>query len=526
MQNQLMELRGMRLLKKGKKNLSGILFSRTGLITLLLLVQFGLLFFLFAKAEQFIPHVYGLSAVLSAAMVIYLVNCRMESSAKLSWMALIMALPVFGTLFFLYAHRDLGHRMLKACLSEIHDQSRDQIPQEKEVLERFRQENPQGAGLAAYLGRCGCYPVYENTQVTYLPSGEDKFQRLIYELEQAEHFIFLEYFIVEEGIMWGEVLAILARKARQGLDVRVMYDGTCEFALLPKSYPAQLETLGIRCKVFSPVAPLVSTHYNYRDHRKIAVIDGHTAFTGGINLADEYINVKERFGHWKDTAVLLQGDAVKSFTLMFLQMWSIDQRRPDFQRFLTVPVPKPQRPTGFVMPYADSPLDGEQVGETVYKDLLNRAERYVHIMMPYLIISSDMEQSLCFAAKRGVDVRLILPGIPDKKVPYTLAKTHFRALTEAGVKIFLYTPGFIHAKSFVCDDHEAVVGTINLDYRSLYHHFECAAYLCGCEAIADIERDFRQTQEKCSRVTLKTIRQEPVLVRAAGYVLKFLAPLL
>ena len=526
MQNQLMEMQGMRLLKKGKKGLWHILFSRTGLITLLLVVQFGLLFFFFAQAEQWIPHIYGLSAVLAAGMVIYLVNCRMDSSVRLSWMALIMALPVFGTLFFLYARLDLGHRMLKDRLSRICSESRGALRQNPQTEKEFRQAHPQGAALAEYLHRCGGYPVWKNTQVTYFPSGEAKFQRLIYELEQAEKFIFLEYFIVEEGVMWGEVLSILAQKVRQGVDVRVMYDGTCEFALLPKSYPAQLETLGIRCKVFSPVMPMVSTHYNYRDHRKIAVIDGHTAFTGGINLADEYINIKERFGHWKDTAVMLQGDAVKSFTLMFLQIWGIDQRTPEYEKFLRFPMKNPEKPSGFVIPYGDSPLDDEKVGETVYMDLLNRAERYVHIMTPYLILGTELENCICYAAKRGVDVRLILPGIPDKKIPYTLAKTHFRALLQAGVKIYLYTPGFIHAKSFVCDDQEAVVGTINLDYRSLYHHFECAAYLWKNDAIADIERDFRETQKKCSRVTRESLRQIPPATRAAGYLLKLLAPLL
>lgn len=526
MQNQLMELRGMHLLKKGKKSLARMVFSRTGLITLLLLLQFGLLLGIFAKFQQWIPHVYGLSAVLAGGMVIYLINSRLEPSAKLTWMALVMALPVFGTLFYLYAHLDLGHRMLKGRLSQIYHESRNQIPQSPEVAQAFRAEHPQGAHLAKYLRRSGGFPVYANTEVAYFRSGEEKFQRLIYELEQAEHFIFLEYFIVEEGIMWGEVLSILARKVREGVDVRMMYDGTCEFALLPKSYPSHLEELGIKCKVFSPVAPLVSTHYNYRDHRKIAVIDGHTAFTGGVNLADEYINIKERFGHWKDTAIMLKGDAVQSFTLMFLQMWAIDQEKPEFRKFLSITPKKPEYPTGFVVPYGDSPLDNERVGECVYMDLLNRAKRYVHIMTPYLIIGSEMENALCYAAKRGVDVRMILPGIPDKKVPYTLAKTHFQTLVQAGVKIYLYTPGFIHAKSFVCDDVEAVVGTINLDYRSLYHHFECAAYLYRSEAIGQIENDFIETQAKCSRVTRETLRQEPLQVRVAGYLLKILAPLL
>ena len=376
------------------------------------------------------------------------------------------------------------------------------------------------------MGKFGSFPVYDETDVTYFPLGEDKFEAMLTELERAEKFIFLEYYIVDEGEMWGRVLEILTRKAAQGVDVRLMYDGTCEFYLLPGDYPEKLKGLGIQCKPFSPVRPLLSTHYNYRDHRKILVIDGHTAFTGGVNLADEYINRITRFGHWKDTAVMVRGEAARSFTLMFLQMWAVNERVPEFGKFLCAPTRHPGDPKGFVMPYADSPLDDERVGEQVYLDLLHRAQRYVHIMTPYLIIDSEMENALRYAARRGVDVKLILPGIPDKKMPYALAKTHFPGLMEAGVEIYFYDPGFVHAKSFVVDGREAVVGTINLDYRSLYHHFECACWMYGVDAVADIEADYQQTLALCTPVTEQTLRATRPGERWTGFVLKFLAPLL
>ena len=270
--------------------------------------------------------------------------------------------------------------------------------------------------------------------------------------------------------------------------------------------------------------PFISTHYNYRDHRKIAVIDGRVAFNGGVNLADEYINEIEKYGHWKDTAVMLRGSAVSSFTLMFLQLWGGDLRGEEARTLLAAS--EPVSGGGFVMPYADSPLDHDRVGEQVYIDMLNRAQRYVHIMTPYLILDGRMEEALRYAARRGVDVRIILPGIPDKKVAYYLAKTHFPALVEAGVKLYTYTPGFVHAKSFVCDDTEAVVGTINLDYRSLYHHFECATWMYGVAAVPDIEADFQQTMKQCARVTRDTVRAEKWQVRLAGKLLKLIAPLL
>ena len=305
-----------------------------------------------------------------------------------------------------------------------------------------------------------------------------------------------------------------------------MYDGTCEFSTLPHDYPKRLRELGIQCKMFAPVTPFLSTHYNYRDHRKILVIDGHTAFNGGVNLADEYINHIEKHGHWKDTAVMLKGEAVRSFTLMFLQMWNIDEKEPEFDRFLAYPARTPEGTAGYVIPYGDCPLDQDKVGERVYMDLLNRARRYVHIMTPYLILDGEMETALKFAAERGVDVTLMLPGVPDKRIPYALAMTHYASLLDSGVKIYEYTPGFVHAKVFVCDGREAVVGTINLDYRSLYHHFECATYLCGVPCIPQIEEDYQVTLRKCRQVTPQTMREEKLSRKLTGYLLKALAPLL
>ena len=315
-------------------------------------------------------------------------------------------------------------------------------------------------------------------------------------------------------------------KAAAGVDVRVMYDGMCEMNQLPPDYYKRLAAHGIRAKPFAPIKPLVSSHYNYRDHRKILVVDGEVAFTGGVNLADEYINRVERFGHWKDVAVRLRGGAAKSFLLLFLQMWNIDEPEAEFDRWLQKPAVPSPAPSGWVMPYGDCPLDGDKVGETVYIDMLYRATDYVHIMTPYLILDDELQTALKFAAERGVDVKLILPGIPDKKIAYSLAKTHYRTLTESGVQIFEYTPGFVHAKVCISDEEKAVVGTINLDYRSLYHHFECAAYLFRCGCIPRIEQDFLETLAKCRPVTEETIRATPAGYKILGSLLKFIAPLM
>ena len=518
---------GIRLLKKGQKGLVHAIFSRFGLVLVLLLLQFGALFSLLRWFGQLLPHYLGGTALVTAAMVIYLLNIDMDNSVRITWLVVIAVLPVLGVPLFWYTKADIGHNALKKRLMDLESQTRAQLPQPEGVEQRLEADSPGAASLARYLrGRGGGFPVYGNTAVTYFNGGEAKFAELLRQLETAEHYIFLEYFIIDEGLMWGRILEVLARKAAGGVDVRVMYDGTCEFSTLPRDYPKRLEALGIRCKVFAPVTPFVSTHYNYRDHRKILVIDGRVGFTGGVNLADEYINHVEKYGRWKDAAVMLEGEGVRSMTALFLQMWSVLQE-PEFEQFLRPEVPA-ARAEGFVVPYGDCPLDGERVGEMVYIDLLNRARKYVHIITPYLILDGELETALRFAAERGVDVHLILPGVPDKRFAYALAKTHYKALLSSGVKISEWTPGFTHAKLVVMDGVEAVVGTINLDYRSLYHHFEDAVWMVDAPCIRDIEQDFQHTLEQCRTVenTSASIWQKHYLLRATGMLLKVIAPLL
>ena len=518
---------GIRLLKKGQKGLVHAIFSRFGLVLVLLLLQFGALFSLLRWFGQLLPHYLGGTALVTAAMVIYLLNIDMDNSVRITWLVVIAVLPVLGVPLFWYTKADIGHNALKKRLMDLESQTRAQLPQDEQVVRRLEAADPGAASLARYLrGRGGGFPVYQNTAVTYFPGGEAKFEELLRQLETAQKYIFLEYFIIEEGLMWGRVLEVLARKAAQGVDVRVMYDGTCEFSTLPRDYPKRLEALGIKCKVFSPITPFVSTHYNYRDHRKILVIDGRVGFTGGVNLADEYINHVEKYGRWKDAAVMLQGEAVRSMTALFLQMWGILQQ-PEFEQFLTDPIPA-ERAASFVVPYGDCPLDGERVGEMVYIDMINRARKYVHIITPYLILDGELETALRFAAERGADVHLILPGVPDKRFAYSLAKTHYMALLSSGVRISEWTPGFTHAKLVIADGREAVVGTINLDYRSLYHHFENAVWMYGTDCIRNAESDFQATLAQCRTVepTPRSIWQGKTLLHLTGVLLKFIAPLI
>ena len=519
---------GLRLLKKGQKGIVHAIFSRFGLVLLLMLLQAGVLWSVFRWFGGLLPHYFGGSVAMSAFMVVYILNSEMDNSAKITWMVTIAILPVVGVPLFFYVKSNIGHNALKKRVTHLTEEARGLQPQPLAAAQELAEADPGAASLARYLhGKGGGFSVYRNTEVTYFPGGEAKFEEMLRQLEKAEKYIFLEYFIIDEGLMWGRILEVLARKAAEGVDVRVMYDGTCEFTTLPRDYPKRLERLGIACKVFSPLMPFVSTHYNYRDHRKVLVIDGKVGFTGGVNLADEYINHVEKFGRWKDAAVMLEGEAVRSLTAIFLQMWDIAQE-PEFEAYLKQPIPAPAGAKGFAAPYGDCPLDGERVGELVYIDLLNRARKYIHIMTPYLILDGELETALKFAAERGVDVHLILPGKPDKRIPYALAKTHYAALIRSGVKISEWVPGFVHAKVFVVDDREAVVGTINLDYRSLYHHFEDAVWMVDAPCIPAIEDDFQRTLTQCRTVeaTKQSIWQGQTLLRLTGRLVKAIAPLL
>lgn len=499
-----------------------MVFSRMGLILILLLLNVGLVFSVFRWFESFLPHVYGGTAVFIAAMVLYLINRKMDATSKITWLVLIMLSPVLGSLLFLFTEQDFGHRAMARRLQKIQGETKITPVAERITELQLEKIDCGAASLVRYASSVCSAQVYQNTQVTYFPIGEEKLNKLLTELEKAESYIYLEYFIIAEGTMWDQILAILCRKAKQGVDVRILYDGTCEFLLLPKNYPQKLKKMGIHCKVFAPATPLVSTHYNYRDHRKIVVIDGHTAFNGGINFSDEYINIGSRFGHWKDTAVMLQGEAAQAFTLMFLQMWNLDGKDPVAYHANDSYIHS-ENGSGYVMPYGDCPLDQNRVGERVYLDIISRSRRYVHIMTPYLILDQETENALCYAAARGVDVQLLLPGIPDKKAVFALSRSHYKTLTEAGVKIWEYTPGFVHAKVLVSDGREAVVGTINFDYRSFYHHFECATYMHSVPCITQIEDDFQSCALKSRLVTHKQVKW---YWKIAGYFMKVFSPLM
>ena len=519
------EGRILNLIKKPKNGLLRIVFSRLVIVFLMLGLQIFLYIAFFALISQFLPYFAVFQSVFAFGMVIYLFNNKMDSSAKLTWLALIAVLPVFGAFLLAFTQRNLGHRNMQKNMERIIKNTKKMLPQDNKVNDELSDDLYCTNNLHRYMNHSGAYPICDGTLVNYYPMGEDAFPVMLEELEKAEKFIFLEYFIIQEGYMWGRILDVLARKAAEGVDVRVLYDGTCEFSKLPSRYPQLLGNLGIKARMFAPIKPFLSSHYNYRDHRKIMVIDGKTAFSGGINLADEYINHTHPCGQWKDTAIMLKGKAVSSFTLMFLQLWELPNPYPEFGMD-HLETDEYSEAEGFVMPFGECPLTENKLGEAVYMDILNRARSSVHIMTPYLILDDELKCALKYAAQRGVDVKLILPGIPDNKTAYALARSHYGELIDAGIGIYEYTPGMVHAKVCVSDECRAVVGTINLDYRSLYHHFECAAYLYKAPCISEIEQDFQQTLAVCCKITRAELKSERKLYNLAGAFLKVVAPLM
>ncbi len=509
-----------------KKSFLRAVFSRFTIMLLLVLLQVIIMLAPMVWLTSYRLHLTVLEMAISLIGAIYLVNSEMDATSRITWMILVLIFPFFGVPLLLYTKVDLGYRGMKRVMASRVQQSLAFLPQDPAVKADLEKHPGETVGLVSYFERTvSPFPIYECSHVDYYPTGEAVFEDLKAELLSAKHFIFMEFFIIAEGRMWGEILAILEKKVKEGVEVRVMYDGMLEFTTLSFDYDERLQKLGIKAKSFARLSPFVSTYYNYRDHRKIVVVDNRVAFTGGFNLADEYINEIERFGYWKDTGIRVTGQAVRTFTVLFLRMWDSQGTQTEFAQYL-LDQPAIDNASGYVLPYGDSPLDRDKVGETVYIDILNHAREYVHIMTPYLILDEELSHALIHAAKRGVDVRIILPGIPDKKMAYDLAKTYCRTLLRAGVKIYFFTPGFVHAKVFVADGSRAVVGTINLDYRSLYHHFECAAYIYQADCINDIVADFDQTLAQCQRVTPELLENDTFINQLNGRLLRTIAPLM
>lgn len=499
-------------------------FNRLLIIGVGLLLQFlfllSMLFFLRDYSELF----YFLSLFISLGVFLVIIYDDSNPVFKIAWIILILLVPIFGGIFYLSFGGNQLSRKEKKRMIQIEKDTKKHLH-----FHDWKDENPniEGRMQSDYIKDYGPYPVYRNTETTYFSSGESYFEDLLIEIKKAHKFIFLEYFIIEEGFVWHSILDVLKEKVKEGVDVRVIYDDFGCITKLPRNYHKKLESLGIKCQVFNKLIPVLSSKYNTRDHRKILVVDGKVAYTGGLNLADEYINRIEVYGHWKDMGLKITGDGVWNFTVMFLSVWRfISKELVDYNSYKTKEAIKCD---DFIQPFSDNPLDNEAVGENVYINMINKAKDYVYITTPYLIISSEMINSLCNAAKCGVDIRIITPYKPDKFYVQMVSRSYYSTLLKAGVRIFEYEPGFIHGKNFVCDDLFAVVGTINMDFRSFYHHFECGVWMQSEYNVMPIKEDFIHTQEESIEITeenMNSVFKLNIFKIMMSLVLRIFAPLM
>ena len=505
-----------------------LLFHRVTIAGLAIFVQAAALVLMIGRFGTYFPQFYAASTLLSAIVVIIIASSSDKSAYKIAWIIPIILFPIFGGLFYLL----LGNRRITANMrrkmAQIKLHGEKSMVSSEPIIQELARIDEHAANQARYIQNHGAFPIYRHTYSHFFPLGELAFEAMLEELKKAERYIFLEYFIIAPGQMWDSILAVLVEKVKEGVDVRLIYDDLgCAFTL-PADYPSKLEKMGIKTARFHPMKPVLSTRLNNRDHRKLMLIDGHVGFTGGINLADEYINGYEKHGHWKDSAFLIKGEAVWSLVVMFLTMWEymrgttedLENYRPSY------PPETENSGEGYIQPYGDNPLDGEAVGETVYLNMITRARNYVYINTPYLILDNEMIAALANAAKSGVDVRIVTPHIPDKKLVHTVTRSYYPVLLRSGVRIYEYTPGFMHSKTFVADDEVAVVGTINLDYRSLYLHFENGVWLYKTPSVMQIKGDFVETLKVCQEIDPETYNNLPMWRRLKWSVLRLLAPLL
>ncbi len=467
--------------------------------------------------------------ILTVFVVLRLFGKHSNTTIKLSWIVFIMAAPLFGLAFYLLS---TGSNFVRTMGKRFQTIDRALFPllgQDPEALQHLREDNVGAANQAYFLRNTAGFPVYEDTAVRYFSEASEGLEAQKAALRKAERFIFMEYHAIEDREAFGELTEILAERAAHGVEVRLFYDDVGSLGFVSQQFLRKMQSLGIQCRVFNPVVPFFNIFMNNRDHRKLTVIDGRVGFTGGYNLADEYFNITHPLGYWKDTGLMLEGGAVRTLTVLFWEMWNAMNRRglEDIRPYLLPADTFPALPgQGFVQPYGDSPLDEKRTGEDVYLNLLKNARHYVFIMTPYLIITDDMTRELTLCARRGVDVRIITPGVPDKKLIYQMTRSYYGALAREGVRIYEYTPGFCHAKMMVSDDELAVVGTINLDYRSLYHHFENAVLLCGCPCVAEIRDDLMACIAVSREVTARYGSERSAALRMGQCVLRLFAPLM
>ena len=507
---------------KKQKNRGIPLPTRIIVSGILILVQLLFLFDVIYNFSVSSAWTYSVSMILGIITVVIIINRRGDPDHKIAWIVFILLFPIFGiTVFLLWGGgRVMPHLRKKMRLCEA--KTMRYLKEEDGVRDRLKYYDMFHSRQADYLSGESGYPLYDGTKTEYLSPGEKFFPRFLEELKKAEKYIFLEFFIIAEGEMWNQIYSVLKEKSRNGLEVKIIFDDFGSIKRQTKGFIGKLKADGIEVSVFNPINPIMNIFMNNRNHRKIAVIDGKVAITGGINIGDEYINSEKRFGYWLDSAIIIEGKAVKSFLAMFSSMWEFTTGKQIKMRTHIANHYVPSE--GFVIPYSDGPLNYRNPAERLYMQILNTAQKYVYITTPYLIIDNTMKNALIMAAKSGIDIRIVTPHIPDKSYVHPITQYNYYELLEAGIKIYEFKPGFVHSKLFVSDDKIATVGTVNMDYRSFVFHFECGVWLCNNESVLDIRNQFFDIFEVSEEITIEYWKNRTVKERLKQATLHIFAP--
>ena len=512
-------------MKNSKETNRFITVLKIGIFILLVISQVYILTYIYSSAKDLYIYYNSLFMLIKFIAVLFIICKHYNPVFKISWLIFIMFMPVIGVLVYLLFTNSKMPRYIIKRLEEVTKKTKKLLSRNKEVEQEIKQIDSRIYNSINYITNTSQYPVYANSKVEYLPLGEIYFSKMIEDMKQAKKYIFLEYFIVAEGVIFDRIYEVLKERVQNGVKVYFMYDGIGSMFKVPKHIKKKFNEAGIKYKIFNRVTAIVTAYLNNRDHRKLTVIDGTIAYSGGINIGDEYANIKQRIGHWKDNGIRVEGPCVKSYIVMFIRMWNI-YKKDKISYNLDIPTYECQKTDGYIIPFGDGPYNLNNPGESIYIDTINKAKDYIYITSPYLIIDNELLLSLCKAAKSGVDVRIMLPGIPDKKLVYISSRSFYGELLKSGVKIYEYTPGFLHAKMFISDDDISIIGTINLDFRSLYLHYELATYLYKTSVTKPMKKDFLSLVKESREIKLEQVKKQSLITRFIAAILRAFSPLL
>lgn len=505
-----------------------LILSRPFRLAVPILAQLWFIIFVVISLSESFWELYLFFTILSFIIGLYVINSNANPSYKIAWLVIILGVPLIGGVMYLLFGNKKIPKNLQSSAVKVASQTIPLFQQDEQVTKEIFEKNPDVYKQVSYIWNNAYYPIYKHNETQYFPTGEQCFKQMLAELKQAKRFIFLEYFIISTGYMLDQVIDILKEKVKEGVKVRILYDDFGCFTTLPQDFSRKMAKLGIEAHAFNKLRPLLAIQMNNRDHRKICVVDGIVGFVGGFNLADEYINKKVRFGHWKDAAIMIRGDAVFSLTLMFLQFFNYESAISD--NYLDYKYHDEDlndiRGDGYIQPFSDSPTDEEPTGFSTHMNMINQAREYIYIYTPYLVIDYTMINALCMAAKNGVDVRLVTPHIPDKWYVHTVTRSNYEILTKNGVRIYEYTKGFVHAKMMVADDEVAIIGTTNMDFRSYYLHHECGVLLYHTASVLAMKADYLKTLDECQEVTYQQCLEVGLFTRILQSFLNLISPLL